>query len=134
MDAYNISENSDMFLRYACLNGYLGIVKKLIENGAVDIHADDGWALTLACVNGHLEIVKYLVEQGVIQYDISLTMSCNNGHLEVVKYLIGQGADIYARDDLVATKEIVKYLDVVIFLKKYIKLWRERQKFSSLKE
>jgi ankyrin repeat protein len=52
-------------LHISCENGYLEIVKLLIENG-VDINKfdNDGWtSLHTSCENGHLEIVKLLIKK-----------------------------------------------------------------------
>ena len=50
----------------AAQNGYLEIVKLLIENGAnVDSQTELGYtALELAASNGHLEVVDLLIQKG----------------------------------------------------------------------
>ena len=48
-------------------NNYLSVVKLLIEQGKVDIHAkrnNDNTALHWAANNGHSQIVSYLLDHG----------------------------------------------------------------------
>jgi ankyrin repeat protein len=50
-------------LHFACKEGYLEVVKLLIELGA-DKEAKDKWnetPLHLACIEGHLDVVKLLI-------------------------------------------------------------------------
>ena len=50
-------------LLWASENGYLEVVKLLIENGA-DVSAKDNYALRWASRYGHLEVAKLLIENG----------------------------------------------------------------------
>ena len=52
---------NDRALKISCTEGFLDIVKYLIEHG-VDINSENG--LICASYYGHFHIVKYLVEQG----------------------------------------------------------------------
>ena len=58
-------KNTPLYL--ACKNGYLEIVKILIENNAcLEMTCDDdSTPLHIACENNHLEIVKFLITEGV---------------------------------------------------------------------
>ncbi len=110
-----IKYTKDEALIWAAGNGYLEIVKYLIENDA-DIHAKDDEALKSASASGHLEIVKYLKEKGA-DNDEALKISSLFGHLPVVKYLVENNANIHADDDSALRwasgnghLEIVKYL------------------------
>ena len=76
-------------LKFASENGFLALVKLMIESGT-DVNTDQGYSLIAAVENGHLEVVKYLVNHGA---DVH---SRNNGaieaakeykHLDIVKYL-----------------------------------------------
>lgn len=54
-------------LRAAAWHGHLDCVRKLVENGGVDVDATnkDGWTpLMCAARNGHVEVMRYLVTQG----------------------------------------------------------------------
>lgn len=76
-------------------NGYLDVVKYLVEHGAV-ISSQDNYAVRAASENGHLDVVKYLVEHGAdvtAEHNLALMNACYNGHFEVVKYLLAHGAD-----------------------------------------
>ncbi|PVZ98002.1 hypothetical protein BB558_006006 [Smittium angustum] len=88
-------------LQEACSNGYLNIVKDLVENG-VDIHENNEIALKKASENGHLNVVKYLVEKGAnihSDQDWALGMASKSGHLDVVKYLVEKGAKVQAGEN-----------------------------------
>ena len=56
----DVTARDNCALRWASKNGYLEVVKYLIEKGA-DVKADDSCALRWASNNGHLEVVKYLI-------------------------------------------------------------------------
>jgi ankyrin repeat protein len=75
----------------ACQNGYLEIVKLLIESYKVNPSCENENFLRTACWNGHLNIMKYLIEScGVnphIDNERPLRTACWKGHLEIVKYL-----------------------------------------------
>ena len=88
----------DSYLRAACRNGHLEVVKVLLNapnktthNMSLDIN---GCVLHEACENGHLEVVKYLLNvRGIDINDehgggTSLRFACLNGHLQVVKVLL----------------------------------------------
>lgn len=93
-------------LHYAARNGYLNIVKLLIENGA-DINAKDDFGSTILCAaawGGHLEIVKLLIENGADvrakdeDEHTPLHLAAMKGHLDIVKFLIENGADVRAKN------------------------------------
>merc|ERR1712113_541099 len=83
-------------LMLASIEGYLNIVKYLVEKGAnVDAFTKNKHtAMMLASVEGHLDIVKYLVEKGanVDAFDdknYTAMMHANaNNRLEILKYLM----------------------------------------------
>ena len=58
-----VSYGGNVALRNAAANGYLEIVRYLVESGA-DIFAEESEALRRAARNGHLSTVVYLVERG----------------------------------------------------------------------
>ena len=90
-------------LMLASQNGYLDVVKYLIEKRAEQDRVD-AIALRRASSGGHLPIVKYLIEKGANvnekanDGDTALMGASKNGHLEVVKYLIEQGARVNEKD------------------------------------
>lgn len=51
--------NKEKVLNWASENGYIEIVKLLLNEGA-DVHADNDTALRWASENGHSEVVKVL--------------------------------------------------------------------------
>ena len=83
---------------YAANNGYLEIVKYLIDKGADIDNENRGGdtALVYASENGHFDVVKYLIEKGsdVIKHSNALWYASKNCHKEIVKLLIDSGADI----------------------------------------
>ena len=85
-----------MIMQCASKNGYLDVVKFLVNKGA-NIHADDDGSIRLASISGHLDIVKFLVSEGAnihARDDGAVQWASYIGHFEVVKYLISRGADI----------------------------------------
>ena len=107
----------DAALRRASENGYLEVVKYLVEQGA-DIHSDNDYPLRAAASYGHLAVVNYLVENEANEIlDEVLILAALNGQLEIVKYLVEQGADIHANNDYAlqlaasyGNMPVVKYL------------------------
>ena len=87
----DIHIDDDKALRYAASEGYLNIVKYLIERGS-DVHAFNDKALRWAVFNGHLNIVKYLVEHGADVYvnnEEPLEIAEEHGHTDIVEYFKG---------------------------------------------
>ncbi|KAG0670967.1 Set3 complex subunit, partial [Maudiozyma exigua] len=91
-------------LQIACDKGKIEQVKKLIEEGEININDQDNAGNTPlheAALNGHIDIVKLLVEEGaninVQSYDMfqdtPLIDASANGHLDVVSYLLKHNAD-----------------------------------------
>ncbi|MGX9691388.1 ankyrin repeat domain-containing protein [Achromobacter anxifer] len=92
----DIHANFDASLIFAASEGYIDVVKYLVEKEA-NIHSCDESALKWAAENGHLDIVKYLVGQGAdihAQEDYALIWAASEGQIEVVKFLVGRGAPI----------------------------------------
>ena len=107
-------------LLFAVSNGYLEIVKYLVNRG-MDITITDNIAVRWAAEHGHLDIVKYLIAQGAdihARDEEPLRWAAARGHLETVKYLVEQGADIHAQKDKAlryavyydGNLEVIKYL------------------------
>jgi ankyrin repeat protein len=103
---YRSGQYSITPLMQASGNGYLEIVKYLVEKGAsLNLFSNEGTtALMFAGNQGHLEVVKYLVEKGA---DITATDKNNrtalmqasgNGYLEIVKYMVEKGANLTLTD------------------------------------
>lgn len=61
----DITAKDNWFLRSACTNGKLEIVKYLLSKGA-DINAQDNEPMYNACKFGHLHVAEYLSSQGVL--------------------------------------------------------------------
>ncbi len=113
-------------LRQACKDGDLNSVKKLIEDGVVDINICD-WAnntlLHTACANGHLEVAKYLLGKNVNVDsennggETPLILACETKNEDLIKLLIDNGANVFAKDSAPikricsnGLREIIKYL------------------------
>ncbi|WP_265027666.1 ankyrin repeat domain-containing protein [Wolbachia endosymbiont (group B) of Chorthippus parallelus] len=109
-------------LHHAALNGYLKIVKFLIEKGAnVDARTDDrDKPLHYSAKNGHKNVVKFFLEEKGLSVDelgkenwTPLHYATLDDHFDVVEYLVKErGANIDARSvngttplDLVKSEE-----------------------------
>ncbi|KAF8330209.1 ankyrin repeat-containing domain protein [Amanita rubescens] len=90
----------------ASLNGYIAIVRFLLDKGA-DVNVQHGRyssnALQSASSNGYTDIVKLLLDkgadvnaQGGFLYSNALEGASFNGYTEVVKLLLDNGADVNA--------------------------------------
>jgi ankyrin repeat protein/preprotein translocase subunit SecA len=126
--SHNPKNKSKTPLMSAAQNGYLEVVKYLLEQGSdIEEKDEDGMtALVYASKAGRLDTVKYLVEQGANIEDKDnvcralLISAAQNGHLELLKYLAEQGANIEEKDEysmtalmrgaLYSELDIVKYL------------------------
>jgi hypothetical protein len=76
-------------LRTAAINGYLKVVKYLVELGA-DIHAGNDYIFKQAAAHSQLEVVRYLVEQGVdihLDNDWVLRHAQLYGNLDVIDFI-----------------------------------------------
>ena len=83
------AENDEAFIN-SCENGYIEVVKLLINLGA-DIHAENDQAFINSCRNGHIEIVKLLIDLGAdihAQNDQAFINTTINGNKEIVKILL----------------------------------------------
>ena len=60
----NVHSFNDYALRWSVLNGYLSVVKYLVEKCDADIDADDDCALNWSARYNHPAIFKYLVKKG----------------------------------------------------------------------
>ncbi|CCE63607.1 hypothetical protein TPHA_0F01220 [Tetrapisispora phaffii CBS 4417] len=91
-------------LQIACDKGKFEIVKRLLEEGEIDVNDQDNAgnsSLHEAALNGYIDCVKLLVKYGanvnLISYemfrDTPLIDAAANGHLDVVKFLLEKGAD-----------------------------------------
>ncbi|AEX61612.1 putative ankyrin repeat protein [Megavirus courdo11] len=91
----NIRIDNDNALMWACINGYILIVKHLIKLGA-DLNANLNAPITLAAESGNTMIVKYLAELGAninANCDEPIELASQNGHIETIKYLLSVGAN-----------------------------------------
>ncbi len=115
----------DISLKEAATDGYLDIVKILIETGEADVHSYDDYALRIAMANKHIKLVKYLLETAGANVNAqngeTLIWASAAGDLGLVKYLLEKaGANVHAgkyRQDgvlvvaaLSGNLELVKYL------------------------
>lgn len=85
----NIHNMYDYALVISSANGFLDIVKFLVNSGAT-VQTMDNMAVRYASVHGHFEIVKYLVTKGANPRDFNdyaLTHTRENGHFEIAQYI-----------------------------------------------
>jgi len=59
----DITADDNYAMVWASKNGYLNVVKYLVEHGA-DVTAQSNYSVQLASEKGHLDVVKYLVQCG----------------------------------------------------------------------
>jgi len=116
------SKDYNSILKFASENGFLEIVKLIIELG-VKVTADNNCAVKRASVNGHLDVVKYLVKHGAdltANNNFALGLAAKNGHLDVVKYIVSHGGDVNAQDNyaIIAASQS-GHLDIVKYLVKH---------------
>ena len=88
----------DTLLHIACRNGWLDMVKQLIEESGCDPEVKDCGKQTplhYACRYDCLEIIQYLIQEQKCDVTASTTdqwtpfyYACRYGHLDVIKYLI----------------------------------------------
>ena len=75
-----------IILELACLGGYLDIVKKVLEEGEIDLNKRiDSLGFTVlmkACRNGYFEIVKILLEKGA---DVDIKNFFGNTAFDIAK-------------------------------------------------
>lgn len=80
-DEYLVDYSEDG-LENACENGYLGLVKLILEK--IDPFED---CLVKAARGGHISVVKYLTDTYDFDLEEPAKEACRNGHLDVVKIL-----------------------------------------------
>jgi ankyrin repeat protein len=81
-------------------SGHVGIVKLLVQHGAVIVNG----LLNTAAQNGDRELVQLLIDLGADVAGHSndwtvLRSASQNGHVEIVRLLLDHGADPAARDN-----------------------------------
>ncbi len=89
-------------LYFAAQNGYIEVVKELLNLGAdINLAANDGASpLFIAAQNGHVKVVKELLNRGAKinqeknTGETPLSIAVWAGHLKVVKELLNHGAKI----------------------------------------
>ena len=98
-----IEEEPILSLQDACVEGALGVVKQILDQGVIDVNEKDGvnWTpLHHAIQGGNLDVVQYLVdEKGANFNDITMTregqealhFACSDGRLDVIKYIAEHG-------------------------------------------
>lgn len=94
----NLSFGDNYLLTHSAKNGYLGIVKRLLNEppGRIDLSANysgpESSALGYACEHGHYEIVKALMKDPRIDFPdgelFMFRLACKNGRTEIVKFLL----------------------------------------------
>jgi ankyrin repeat protein len=107
--SYLMKKSADLFpqhLYWASFLGDMKRVKSLIEEGAADLNATEGYfgsALGAAAYKGHLEVITHLIEAGAnvnargTRSGTVLQMACVGGHKAIVQSLVEAGADVNAK-------------------------------------
>jgi ankyrin repeat protein len=80
---------------YACQQGYILIVRELLNKGAnVNKINNNGWsALMIACYNGYTDIVKDLLNEGVdvnvrnVKHETALDITRSKNYQEIITLL-----------------------------------------------
>lgn len=115
----------------ACENGYLDVVKNLLEkNNNVNIrNKDNNTPLIHACFGGHYEITKLLLDNGALvnvhnnQLITPLIFACFSGTYDLVKLLLEHGANINTQDNIgrtpLMTAVVKNYPKIVELLVEY---------------
>lgn len=97
-------------MHIAAKNGYLGIVKVLLDTNKVNVNAETSpkykfTPLHFAARNGHLEIVRALLGKSAKMIDAetkhkytALHLAAKSGHLGIVEVLLANGASINTQD------------------------------------
>ena len=109
----NIHASNECAFRLACLNGYLHIVKYLINlykirqsreptYAKINIHENDEEGFRWTCRDGYIHIIKYLVKlykkSTYAKINIhanneeGFRSACRNGHKHIIKYLLSCGS------------------------------------------
>ena len=125
-------DNRNKILCTAARNGYLEVVKLIIDAGADvnvdnikyitvygDIYKHNYTPLTRAAINGHLAVVQYLVDHGAkvnLEYSDALDV-IRNGHFDIIKYLVAQGSTDFDKKDYAAAEAAIKgHLEIFFYL------------------
>ena len=97
----------DTPLSRAAGNGFVRIVKTLIENGA-DVNASHYLLTSLHCAahRGHSEVVEFLIQNGAeidtidtLSKQTALNKAAENGYVKVVEILLKYGARTDVKDE-----------------------------------
>lgn len=86
--SYNVIDIYNDGLIAACEEGYIDLVKLMIENGADNF--DDGLE-SVCCCCGNYDIAKLMIDKGATVTENHFVYACTQGHLELVKLLIEHG-------------------------------------------
>ena len=111
-----------MALRLAAENGYMDMVKYLVEKGGDKIGESYSKALCGASGKGHIEIVAFLSEvikkNGITgSGERAMVNAASNGHLNVLKYLVEHANNIYDCHRSVIVSAAGKgHLDIIEYL------------------
>jgi len=79
--------NDNNGIIWACENGNLGLVSRLLQDSRVNPAARNGMALFWAAYRGYLDIVELLVKDGRINISGVIAMATRENHPNVVKIL-----------------------------------------------
>ena len=110
-EGYDVNERTDDKFGYTPLirasqQGFLNVVKYLIEEGRADVTQRDLFGqscLYRAAGENQLSTVKYLAEKEPSLIADSVWSACHSGHDEVTSYLLSLGADVEQKGFFEAT-------------------------------
>lgn len=89
-----VPKESEGVLAYACYNGYIDLVKLMIEKGARNWNR----GLTNACFGGHKDIAELMIELATgrdLDWNEGLHRACYSGNKEVINLMILNGANFW---------------------------------------
>ncbi|MGL4562053.1 MAG: ankyrin repeat domain-containing protein, partial [Brevinema sp.] len=95
-------DNIGSALHYAAANGFLPIIKQLVNESTINIRSSNGSTpLIYASYNGHLSVISYLFKNFTMDTsvtnnneDSALTIALKRGHSKIVKKLLQQGSPL----------------------------------------
>jgi ankyrin repeat protein len=86
--AYDFDRGFD----YACLNGHMNIIIKMIELGVnkydFECYGLENHGLSMACRGGHMDAINKMIELGATKFEWGLSSACRGGHINAVNRMI----------------------------------------------
>jgi hypothetical protein len=91
-DEEPIQRSFNYAMNTAAKEGYIDIVKLMIEKGAMDFNR----AMKTAAKEGHIDIVKLMLDNEATDFNWGLYYAAWGGHLDILQLMIDKGASDFA--------------------------------------